>query len=144
MLKKDLAAALGVVPSMVTKLAKRGMPTDSVERAERWRKRHLEQGMVKGVRREPRRAGAVDLVAHVRALAQAAVEDWAEWGEQLRASLAAVPASKAAQVQLPATAWALLIGEDDWAQLWPASEEQPPPVLGGWFLVGVAAGNIRV
>lgn len=144
MLKKDLAAALGVAPSMVTKLVKRGMPTDSLERAQRWRKRHLEPGMVKGVRRDPRRAGAVDLVEHVRALAQAAVEDWAEWGEQLRASLAAVPASKADQVQLPVTAWALLIGEDDWDQLWPQAEELPPPVLGSWFLVSVATNKIAL
>jgi hypothetical protein len=35
---------------MVSRLAKRGMPTDSIERAERWRKRHLDPGRVKGVR----------------------------------------------------------------------------------------------
>jgi hypothetical protein len=50
MLKKDLAVALGISGAMVSKLAKRGMPTDTLERATRWRKRHLEPGRVKGVR----------------------------------------------------------------------------------------------
>ncbi|WP_374258318.1 hypothetical protein [Aquabacterium sp.] len=44
----ELAEQLGITPAMVSKLAKRGMPTDSVERASRWRKRHLEPGRVKG------------------------------------------------------------------------------------------------
>lgn len=47
MLQKELAAALGVSAAMVSKLAKRGMPTDSLERAQRWRKRHLEPSRVK-------------------------------------------------------------------------------------------------
>lgn len=50
MLKKELAVALGISGAMVTKLAKRGMPTDTVERAKRWRRRHLQPGMVKGFR----------------------------------------------------------------------------------------------
>ncbi len=50
MLKKELAQALGISGSMVSRLAKRGMPTDSVARAERWRRRHLEPGRVKGQR----------------------------------------------------------------------------------------------
>lgn len=50
MLKKELAQHLGVSESMVSRHAKQGMPTDSVERAQRWRKRHLEPGRVKGSR----------------------------------------------------------------------------------------------
>ncbi len=50
MLKKDLAQLLGVSESMVSRHAKQGMPTDSAERAKRWRKRHLEPGRVKGSR----------------------------------------------------------------------------------------------
>ena len=53
MLRKDLAVDLGISGAMVSKLAKRGMPTDSLERAQRWRKRHLEPGRVKGVRFDP-------------------------------------------------------------------------------------------
>ena len=46
----ELAELLGITPAMVSKLARRGMPTDSLERATRWRKRHLEPGRVKGSR----------------------------------------------------------------------------------------------
>jgi len=38
---KDLAAALGVSDSLVSRYAKRGMPVDSVERAERWYRRNV-------------------------------------------------------------------------------------------------------
>src|SRR2546427_11229866 len=48
--RKQLAAALGISPSMVTRLAKRGMPTDSVDRAKRWRNRHIEPGRMKSNR----------------------------------------------------------------------------------------------
>lgn len=50
MQQKELAMLLDISPAMVSRLAKRGMPTDSQERAERWRKRHLEPGRVKGSR----------------------------------------------------------------------------------------------
>ncbi len=53
MLKKELAQLLGVSESIVSRHAKKGMPTDSLERAQRWRKRHLEPGRVKGVRFDP-------------------------------------------------------------------------------------------
>lgn len=50
MQQKELATLLDISPAMVSRLAKRGMPTDSLERAERWRRRHLEPGRVKGAR----------------------------------------------------------------------------------------------
>lgn len=50
MQQKDLARLLGVSPAMVSKLAKRGMPTDSLERAQRWRRRHLELARAKDSR----------------------------------------------------------------------------------------------
>lgn len=53
MQQKELAALLDISPAMVSRLAKRGMPTDTLERAERWRKRHLEPGRVKGHRYAP-------------------------------------------------------------------------------------------
>lgn len=58
MLKKELAQLLGVSESMVSRHAKQGMPTDSVERAQRWRKRHLEPGRVKGQRYDPKAKAA--------------------------------------------------------------------------------------
>ena len=53
MQQKELAALLGVSPAIVSRHAKRGMPTDTLERAEKWRRRHLEPGRVKGARYEP-------------------------------------------------------------------------------------------
>jgi len=50
MQRKDLASALNISPSMVSRLAQRGMPTDDIERARRWRKRHLHPGRIKGAR----------------------------------------------------------------------------------------------
>jgi phage terminase Nu1 subunit (DNA packaging protein) len=72
MMKKELAAALGISAAMVTKLARRGMPTDTPERAERWRRRHLEPGRVKGVRADTRPGGpAPELATPGAALAGA-------------------------------------------------------------------------
>lgn len=53
MLQKELANLLGVSPAIVSRHAKQGMPTDTLERAQRWRKRHLEPGRVKGNRYTP-------------------------------------------------------------------------------------------
>lgn len=53
MMKKELAQLLGISGSMVSKLAKIGMPTDTLERAQRWRKRHLDPGRMKGTRFDP-------------------------------------------------------------------------------------------
>lgn len=53
MQQKELAKLLGISPAMVSRLAKRSMPTDTLERAQRWRKRHLEPGRVKGSRFDP-------------------------------------------------------------------------------------------
>lgn len=50
MTKTELAQMLGISASMVSRLAKRGMPVDDVDKAKRWRKRHLEPGRVKGMR----------------------------------------------------------------------------------------------
>lgn len=50
MQQKELASLLDISPAMVSRLAKRGMPTDTLERAEKWRRRHLEPGRVKGSR----------------------------------------------------------------------------------------------
>jgi hypothetical protein len=58
MQQKELADLLGVSPAMVSRHAKRGMPTDTLERAQRWRKRHLEPGRVKGNRYTPSHAPA--------------------------------------------------------------------------------------
>lgn len=50
MTRKELAEALGISVVMVGKLHKRGMPIDDVEKAIRWRRRHLEPTRMKGIR----------------------------------------------------------------------------------------------
>jgi hypothetical protein len=81
MQQNELAKLLDISPAMVSRLAKRGMPTDTLERAQRWRKRHLEPGRVKGSRFDPKQpskapvpkpatrdtAAASELVAEVEA-----------------------------------------------------------------------------
>ena len=54
MQQQELATLLGVSAGMVSRHVKKGMPTDTLERAEKWRRRHLEPGRVKGVRYEPK------------------------------------------------------------------------------------------
>lgn len=51
--RSELARALGVTPGMVTRYAQRGMPVDTVERAQRWRRRHLEPSRMKEHRFNP-------------------------------------------------------------------------------------------
>lgn len=50
MQQKELADALGISPTMVSKLVKRGMPATSLEAAQRWRRRHLEPARMKNAR----------------------------------------------------------------------------------------------
>lgn len=50
MQQNELAKLLDISPAMVSRLVKKGMPVDDLERAQRWRKRHLEPGRVKGTR----------------------------------------------------------------------------------------------
>ena len=114
MKQKDLAAGLGISEAMVSKLARRGMPTDSVERAVRWRRRHLEPARMKGMRVDsnpepPRRPATppqapatdqadalqaesdqlrVELVGRLFALAEA---DFDRYAAELRPALRALP-----------------------------------------------------
>ena len=60
MLRKDIAAELGISASMVTRLAKRGMPTSDANSARRWRDRHLDPARVKGLRMQPPRPAPHD------------------------------------------------------------------------------------
>lgn len=72
MQQKDLAALLGVSPAIVSRHAKKGMPTDTLERAEKWRRRHLEPGRVKGTRYEP---GSISKPAPARAAPRVSIAD---------------------------------------------------------------------
>lgn len=108
MLKKELAEALGISPAAVTKLSKRGMPTDTLERAQRWRRRHLEPSRVKGVRFEPSKAHdpGSDPIGQLGA---AALQDFRTHERSIRALLQAKDFRQEATVRLPVGVWTKLV-----------------------------------
>ena len=59
---------------MVSRLVKRGMPTDTLERAQKWRKRHLEAGRVKGSRFNPSSVKPANLPRAVQCIPVADIE----------------------------------------------------------------------
>ena len=128
MLKKELATALGISPAMVSKLSKRGMPTDTLERAERWRRRHLEPGRVKGVRYEDPKPLPADPVARANAIGAAAVGDFDSHEIELRAALRAVPAERRDEIVLDFELWKALYGEEylGLVVLWDEQKAQRP------------------
>lgn len=58
----DLARALKVSPAMVSKLARRGMPTHDLAAATAWRATHLDPRLVKAVRPRARKGNGRDAV----------------------------------------------------------------------------------
>lgn len=75
-MRKDLAQALGISASMVSRLAKQGMPTDSTAGAQRWRDQNLEFARSKGVRLFSEPPPATNpRVAALRALVRASDTD---------------------------------------------------------------------
>jgi hypothetical protein len=123
---KDLAAQLGISAAMVSKLKKRGMPTASVEAAEKWRRRHLEFARSKGNRAGTERPApaekfadvstpAIELaaaaaLARVRRLAELAGDALAGHSFEivapmLRQALQAVPPAARQHVAMPLAVW---------------------------------------
>lgn len=114
---KAIAEALGVSPGRVSQLAREGLPRDSLEEAERWYRRRVNQVRSAGQRlaREgrsapprPRADAGNDVLSQVRAAADAALASLSTSGAmttaeeaRLRAALAAVPAHLRASVELP-------------------------------------------
>lgn len=118
MTKKELAMLLGISGSMVSKLAKAGMPTDTLERAQKWRKRHLEPSRMKGTRFNPKEirpallrsrpaalqpaqivANAIALL-NIAAVANEAGQSIESMVPTLRAALHAVPINERTNVGL--------------------------------------------
>jgi hypothetical protein len=138
MVKKELAVALGISASMVTKLSKRGMPTTSVEAAQKWRRRHLEPSRIKGSRFDPNNSHSagpstaaqvvpfgpqnepirymtddgdrVDPVAMAEALGRFAEADFKAFENDLRYALQEVPHDKRDSLALPIEVWKKLYG----------------------------------
>lgn len=98
MKKKDLAQALGISGSMVSRLAKQGMPTDSVSAARAWRELHLETVRMKGFRADtlytPQPSKRVPAAEDAMRTARAVLDAGGAFGvvePGLRAALKAVP-----------------------------------------------------
>nr|WP_326529717.1 hypothetical protein [Rhodoferax sp.] len=145
MQQKELAALLGISPAMVSRLVKRGMPT-TLEGAQRWRKRHLEPGRIKGARFDPKRkatptapapatpspaeaALVSELLADIEAagaeLDKALTDGDQVWADvmiqQVRDLLRALP--DGAWPALPIAVWDVLTAEI--RALWPPNEGNP-------------------
>lgn len=132
MLRKDLAEQLGISAAMVSKLAKRGMPTHDLQAARRWRDKHLEPARRKDARIDGQqgadwrgrrhreaalardRAAAVaraeSLAAAVRGLMDAE-QDPEPMLPQLRAALRSVPHEARPQVAMDCGVWGILTSE---------------------------------
>lgn len=172
MLKKELAQLLGISGSMVSKLAKSGMPTDTLERAQRWRKRHLDPGRMKGARFDPDKilptvirprptalkpsevvVRAIAML-NIAAVANEAGQSIAPLVPTLRAALRAVPKPKRKNVGplplevmniLVADVFAVCVGPDAEATAGEAASMSDTEVEAmGEFWYQVAAGEWRV
>ena len=98
--QKDLAVALDIDPSMVTRLKQQGMPTNSIAAAKRWRDANLNPVLLKANRGWARDGGekiagisiASSTVNLVQKLAALAELDFPRWAADLRAAMRLVPA----------------------------------------------------
>lgn len=113
--QNHLAQMLGIAKSTVSQHAKRGMPTDSLEAAQAWRRKHLDIARRKDVR--PAVALAGDRLAarasDLQSVAQTDLDnggDIADMIPMLRASLAAVPFSERDRVGLLEPVMRVLLG----------------------------------
>lgn len=112
LLQKDLAAALGISAPMVTRYKKRGMPTNSIAAARRWRETDLDPMRVHAAAHQVREnilespvsstSSILNIVYRLGALAE---KDFDAWGHDLREAL------RELNRQVPATVradWPLL------------------------------------
>jgi hypothetical protein len=133
-LKADLARALGLSRSSVTKLAKRGMPTHSVDAATEWRRRNLDPSWTKPTApawqpapiKRPAAIGydvapdglpfTAEMLERLRAdiafFAECCEGDFDKWVTPLRVAMQLLPARYWNDVALPMELWNKLVGED--------------------------------
>lgn len=122
--QNHLAELLGISKGAASRLAARGMPTDSLEAAQAWRKTHLNPSRVKGARfdayRKPHqpapRAHQDANLVHASALMTLA-SDTLDGGKTidalvptLRAAMAAVPRHERDAMGISMPVWEVLLG----------------------------------
>jgi hypothetical protein len=107
-----IARELGISPAAVTKLARKGMPTNDVDAARRWRLAHLNPA-----RMRPDPGPSPDTLLqraqHLVELAAAALErhQLALVADDLRMAMHNVPKSHRPRLVLPFALWRALLGE---------------------------------
>ena len=120
LLQVDLAAALGISASLVSRLKARGMPTDSVATANAWRHQNLDPAAIweQAARKAsaprakpaqeatPGRDAALEQVAR---LAELAAGDFAKYGERLRLAMLQLSEAQWDVVALPVELWEKLV-----------------------------------
>lgn len=163
MKQKDLAVALKISPSMVSRLKHQGMPVNSIAAAKRWREQCLDPSLVKEIRgwsrpeQIERTSGdsyATRALDAVHSLAGLASVDFEKWEIDLRTALRVVPQKMHKGVVLPLELWErLCAGVSAAIDASVMAEGQPPGVPDGlpeWeveyvsnFWYGVASGDIR-
>ncbi len=119
--QNHLAELLGVSKGSASRMAAKGMPTDSLEAAAAWRKTHLDPARTKGNRfdehRRPRTVPQPDHVRHaseLMAVAHAALQSGCDIDSMvplLRAALRAVPAAQRDDVELQLPVVRVLVHE---------------------------------
>lgn len=150
-MKARIARELGISAAAVTKLAKKGMPTDSADAARRWREANLNPlKMAPDPGPSPETlAQRANELARVAAVALAAHRFDMVAGE-LRAALRAVPESHRAQVSMPVDLWNALIGAhacrvlDDGPRQAPSAMTDEDADYVGRICYALACGEVQV
>jgi transcriptional regulator with XRE-family HTH domain len=166
--QNDLAAAIGISASMLSRLKKRGMPVDSLPAARAWRKRHLNTSLTKPYRYTPFRDApratkqpqAPITAGDVNALGRLAEKHFDEYAGRLRDAMRRLPRADRPQVSLPLDVLEALCGAqikkfEDWEKangIEPcppktaeelADPEYDPDDEAGNFMFDIAAGIVR-
>ena len=127
--QKDLARGLGISQSMVSRLAKQGMPVTSIAAAKRWRDRNINPALSKESRGWANRPDQLpndngdekfsemlpstdtSALSLVTLLAAKAETDFSRWETELRAAMRLVPVTLRDRVAMPLSVWNALLAE---------------------------------
>ncbi len=154
MLRKELADALGISASMVTRLAKQGMPTGDVAAARKWRDRHLQTARRKEYRvdtgmqmarpvDQPRDRVLVELDELVNLALELGLDPVPPAVvARVRAALAAVPMHARESVRMPEVLWDQLTAEVR-SRLGTTADPDQAASDGGRCLYAAAAGELQ-
>ena len=154
--QRELARALDISESMVSRLKKRNMPVHSVAAAQAWRAANLDPTLLKPVRQSistPHEASPVSEAEATRSsiayLGAMAEHDFERWRAPLRAAMRELPHAAWPRVALPMPVWqrlaAPLLEAIGAAELERGMREGvPPDQYVSDVLYAVAAGILKL